>query len=174
MTKFCHRCQTEKAREAFGKNKARTDGLQVYCRSCMKDVRIEKGYDKARWEKNRESESARNREYRTLNADHLAEGYRAKAARRRLETPWRVNAVNKARKASQLSATPAWSDKDQISVIYKKARELSSLYGVPFQVDHIVPLRGKTVSGLHVPANLQLLAADLNHKKRNYVWPDMP
>lgn len=34
--------------------------------------------------------------------------------------------------------------------------------------------RGKTVCGLHCEANLQLLAKELNHKKRHYVWPDMP
>lgn len=174
MSKTCNRCYSDNPVSGFGPNAARKDGLQVYCRDCMTATRKAAGYDKARWATKRSEESARNRTYRAANAERLSVSDREKARRRRVETPWKVNANNQARKASLVQATPAWADKAAILVLYEKASVLSDRLGVEFQVDHVVPLRGKTVCGLHVPANLQLLEKTENHKKRHYSWPDMP
>lgn len=63
------------------------------------------------------------------------------------------------------NAMPLWADKDKIREIYKKARALG------MHVDHIIPIRGKTVSGLHCEANLQLLSPMDNIRKSNhYEW----
>lgn len=174
MTKHCARCSTTKAADQFGTNAGRKDGLSVYCRDCTKSYMAGKTYDKDRWANMRERESERNKLYRQKAADKLAPVHREKAARRRKEQPALVNATNMARKAAQRMAIPAWADMDQIKTVYRKAKELSSAFGVDFQVDHIVPLRSRLVCGLHTPANLQLLAADLNHAKRHWSWPDMP
>ncbi len=174
MNKHCTRCSTTKPTLDFGRNAARKDGLAVYCRPCTKSYMAAKSYDKERWAARREAESQRNRAYRKANAERLAPLHREKAARRRKQTPELVNAVNKARKAAQRNAIPAWADRKQISAIYRKAKELSAALGVELQVDHVVPLRSKLVCGLHTPDNLQLLAADLNHAKRHWSWPDMP
>jgi hypothetical protein len=60
-----------------------------------------------------------------------------------------------------LHATPAWSDKAQIQSLYIKAAMTHKV------VDHIIPLRGKTVWGLNVQTNMRLISAHANHVKGN-------
>lgn len=174
MTKHCARCATTKPVLEFGRNAGRADGMAVYCRPCTKVYMAAKSYDKDRWALRQGAERERNRLYREANAERLNAKSRAIKARVRKERPDIINASNKMRKAAQRQAIPAWADMAQIRMIYSKAKEMSSVIGVEFQVDHVVPLRSKLVCGLHTPANLQLLAADLNHAKRNWSWPDMP
>ncbi len=74
--------------------------------------------------------------------------------------------------------TPPWVEaspeyKAAIRAYYKEAKRLTKLTGELHVVDHIVPKVGRTVSGLHVPWNLQVIHWKPNAQKGAWVWPDM-
>jgi hypothetical protein len=74
------------------------------------------------------------------------------------------------RRASELNATPDWLTaihKAQIAEYYEVATALEMQTGVKHHVDHIIPLKAKIASGLHVPWNLQVLTAIENLSKNN-------
>lgn len=62
---------------------------------------------------------------------------------------------------------PQWADRKAIRKIYTEAATLNQAPGVKVHVDHIVPLRGQRVRGLHIAANLQILSAAENIRKSN-------
>lgn len=78
------------------------------------------------------------------------------------------------RTAAKNNAIPKWANKKEIIAIYKQAQELTKKTGVMHQVDHIVPIQSKLVSGLHVEHNLQVITISQNAAKGNRWWPDMP
>jgi hypothetical protein len=87
------------------------------------------------------------------------------------------NKLKAQRRAAKLKATPKWlttSQLDEIKAMYVLADELTKSTGIPHQVDHIVPLQGSNVCGLHVPWNLQVIAASKNASKGNKFDPDSP
>jgi len=99
--------------------------------------------------------------------------YRLKEIKRGLrkakDNPAMYNRATSKRRARLLKAMPIWLSKDQLAQInelYTACAKLSAL-GDPHHVDHIVPLQGKLVCGLHVPWNLQILKASENISKGN-------
>lgn len=73
----------------------------------------------------------------------------------------KVNAVSMQRHAAKLQRIPHWADLSAIKQVYTEAAKQG------LHVDHVYPLRGKLVSGLHVANNLQLLTQTENSKKGN-------
>lgn len=75
--------------------------------------------------------------------------------------------------ARKSQAYPLWADDDLILMFYAEAQRLGKETGIEHHVDHIVPLDGKRVCGLHVHNNLQVITGSMNSIKSNRYWPDM-
>ena len=97
--------------------------------------------------------SVKNKNNYSLNKDTYHKKY---IAEHRSE----YNARNAKRRAVQVSAIPKWANLNMIKEIYACCPEGS-------HVDHIIPLQGELVCGLHVENNLQYLTVDENLKKGN-------
>jgi hypothetical protein len=121
---------------------------------------------------------AANKAWRLANPDKvLANTRAARAARpdhyRALNKAWRTanhgvrNAIEAKRYAIKKQAMPAWADVGAIKAFYIEAARLTRETGIQHDVDHIYPLQGTTVCGLHVEGNLQVLTHVENVTKKN-------
>ena len=174
-TKHCTKCGTDKELSEFCKFKLSKDGLQSNCKSCMKAYAT--AYRKAnpdrmkaaskKWaEANPDKVKAATKKWQQNNPDKVA----AKSKKWQKANLDKVSAITAKRRASKLNATPAWLTPDQLSEIqqhYQVAKDLETMTGEVCHVDHIVPLQGENVCGLHVPWNLQVLTASDNMSKGN-------
>ena len=110
-------------------------------------------------EANHELVLERNRQYREANHEKISEWRRQNAEK--------IAAFSAKRRAAKICRTPAWSDLEHIKLFYEARQAISEATGRDYHVDHEIPLQGKTVSGLHVPSNLQIIPAEHNLRKKN-------
>lgn len=141
----------EYMREWNSKNKPRANARRRELRATSPEYR----------EKNNAILRAR---YRKLTPDQIAVERKRFRDYSYVNRP-KLNAKQAKRRGAVERATPSWGQ-DGIEELYKLAAE----HG--FHVDHIVPLKGKLVSGLHVIFNLQLLPPVENFVKNNKFDPD--
>lgn len=123
-------------------------------------------YDIEYRKKNHIQLSEKKRIYRLLNIEQV----KFSIKKWNIENPHKATALKALRRARKRQATPKWLTSKQIFEIlqfYKLSKMLSESTGVPHEVDHIIPLKGNTVSGLHVPWNLQVITALENASKHN-------
>lgn len=146
-----------------------------------------KQYNRERYYENRaEILSAHSERYRSDPAAQQAARARTSKwaaenpeRRKEIERVYRAKPESKARsaararkrQAAKLERTPSWANDQLIAAYYKEAKRLEELTGIEFQVDHIIPLQGELVSGLHVETNLQLLTRHDNGRKSNKFDP---
>ncbi len=72
------------------------------------------------------------------------------------------------RRSAKLKRTPKWADLELIKMYYKRADYLTRCTGIQWSVDHIIPLQGVNISGLHVANNLRVITHSENSAKRNW------
>lgn len=135
-------------------------------KSHAKHIKRIKQYSSDYYIQNKEAINIKNAKWKELNRDKI----KKRNDEYLKENQSDYNARTAKRTAHKLQATPSWLTKEQyneIKLIYKKAKLLTIETGVIHHVDHIIPLQGKTVRGLHVPWNLQILEASENIRKGN-------
>ncbi len=155
----CSRCDAEKALGEFYTRPDRKRPSSV-CRACMRAAN--RAVMKRFYDENPDK-------YRSRQLQRRADPVTAANDRRRSLTRYAENPeVRVAAKMyrdryrdSRRIATPPWVDLDAIRAIYRQATAAG------LEVDHIVPLKGRGVCGLHVPWNLQPLAKINNRRKSN-------
>ena len=91
--------------------------------------------------------------------EYVKEHYRANKAM--------YTAKTAKRRSGKMCATPKWADLRAIAKVYKLAEQVSKQTGVRHVVDHIVPLQGRNVCGLHIAHNLQVISELENLRKAN-------
>jgi hypothetical protein len=105
-----------------------------------------------------------------LNREMNPEKYKESDRKWNINNRGRFNALRAKRRAAQKKRTPVWLSKSDHTVIigiYDDSIRISKETGIEHVVDHIIPLQGKVVSGLHVPSNLQILTKNENSCKYN-------
>lgn len=169
--KRCTKCGEDKPLGLFSVDAQKKDGYRSSCKDCDK--------------LNRDNQKVASKKWRQSNKDHVR-GYKQKYYQERLARPrppkdptaparakkaWKQRnpaymMEDRARRRSREQA-PAWAKTESMRHYYVLARYLSKATGVSWHVDHVVPLRGTNVCGLHNEFNLTILPGAFNMTKSN-------
>jgi hypothetical protein len=189
--KKCSKCNTLKATSEFYKDKSSPTGLEYRCKTCAKLKSTKwyqavaetcefktkrKAYKASYYQENKERVLEKTKEYRKTNkkwkyetdkAWRLANPDKCKTYTRRYraKNPNRVRLWYATRRADLLKRTPSYANINKIEEFYKNCPP-------GMEVDHIIPLRGKNVSGFHIETNLQYLPKQDNRRKSNKFGED--
>jgi hypothetical protein len=178
--KTCKSCNISQSVDNYYLHNGYKDKVRPSCKTCVKlQVKEYDFINQEKYKQRRENWLATNKrtykhpynkEYRNLY--YLLNREKIRKAQQTYEknNTHVIAAIKAKRRASKIKRTPKWLTADhfeQIKMIYLKAKEITQSTGIPHHVDHIIPLQGKEVSGLHVPWNLRIIPATENLRKYN-------
>lgn len=154
--KRCPTCRQTLPIDAFGLIPSK--GVNARCRPCA--VKVAGEWYLANKDRKRAYDAKRRVEKREL--------YRAASKRWREAHPEIKRADTNARRRRLRNQMPAWVSPAMLKGFYEQAQRVSACLGIPHHVDHVVPLRGRRVTGLHVAENLAVIPQAVNARKRNH------
>lgn len=163
---LCKDCGEEKDSTLFWKQNPRQ------CKSCQniynkkwkqKNKETLKIKNALYHEAHKEEISLRHKEYRAIKGEILNK----KTKQWKQQNPGKVAIYNAQRDSLIKTVTPSWRNDFFIEEAYLLSKLRTEITGIEHHVDHIIPLKGKLVCGLHVETNLRVIPATLNLKKSN-------
>lgn len=182
MNKLCKKCNTTKPITSFGVDKSASSGIRFRCKECDSKASIEyrtfntekANKSSSSWKsRNRDAVNEQRRKWLEANPDYVRNWNLENSEKNKkyyldyyYRNPINARANEAARRVSKSNAMPAWVDKEKIKEVYAFAYEFREA-GFDVHVDHIIPLRGKIVCGLHIDSNLRVIMAQENMQKGN-------
>lgn len=160
----CTECVNEASKRYQAKNREFVCEQQKNYRA--KNVETRRAGHKIWRSANPERDAARKVQYRNKNVEKVKAAYK-----QYYEANYpRMLAKRNKQHADKIQRTPQWLTDDDFWMIeqaYELAALRTKMFGFAWHVDHALPLRGKKVSGLHTPYNLQVIPAVENLRKGN-------
>lgn len=194
MIKTCKRCGVAKemSSDFFYAHPQAKDGFHSWCKPCHKEWRDENkerriAQMKAWAQRNEEYVKQQQKDYYEANKDHRKQYSlnRSKLLSKdpvelqkrsdygkkwREENPNKNRAKSNKRRADKDQRVPCWYNEFDAFVM-QEAHDLAAMrdktFGMKWHVDHIIPLAGKMVSGLHVANNVDVVPQSYNIAKSN-------
>ena len=170
--KYCYKCKQTKSLDLFGRTKGKPSKL---CKDCKKlESKLYRLNNKEKL-----------KEYYLKNAERFKEKSRLWYQSNKASAKYKMATYNKtwrdknkdknclkaaAYRCRKQIAIPKWVDSEEMFLIkeaYSLSQMRAKLFGNKWHVDHIVPLNGKNVCGLHTIGNLQVIPMTINIQKSN-------
>lgn len=175
----CRQCDYEYRHSSKSKERDKKVRHERYLRKREIEIAQTKLYK----EKNAEWRKSYEKQYEKENADRIAkrkaEYYKEKrdlilerCTTYQKRNRGRYNHYSKIRNLIKKNRVPAWANLEKIECIYIECKRLKESTGINYVVDHILPLQGKIVSGLHTEHNLRIVEYKENASKLNKWNPD--